>query len=244
MRLLIDIGNSRLKWRVAAGQSEAEERRGAGLGIDPEKIWSGVNPTSIIIVSVAGEEADRELALWCQSKWQLDPWFAVSRSAGYGIKSGYADPLQLGNDRWVALVAARALTPQPLIVVDCGTAVTIDGVDEFGTHLGGVIMPGVDVAADALNRNTTGIEARLSEVVSPFATTTTDAVVSGALYGIAGGVERVVALFRSRLGSGAALFITGGLAPKVRPLLRFDFTHQPDLVLHGLEQIAQEEALL
>jgi type III pantothenate kinase len=246
MRLLIDIGNSRLKWRGmgdSPGVSNAVDREGPGLGVDPARIWSGVEiPASVVVVSVAGEEADRELASWCQKEWAVEPWFAVSQAEAYGIRNGYTDPSQLGNDRWVALVAARGLTLQPFIVVDCGTAVTIDGVDSQGIHQGGVIMPGVDVAADALNRNIAGIKSGLADEASPFARTTTDAVVSGSLYGIAGGIERVVDTFRSRLGREASLLITGGLAPRVLPLIRIDFSHEQDLVLLGLEQIAREEA--
>jgi type III pantothenate kinase len=143
----------------------------------------------------------------------------------------------MGADRWVALIAARALLgPKTCYVVDCGTAVTIDALAADGRHLGGVIVPGMRLMREALYRETRQIppepgEARL------FGQSTRDGVWGGALYAVASAIDGITERMSAEHGSGARL-LTGGDVETVWPCLRGEYRWEPDLIFTGLRVIA------
>jgi len=163
MKLLVDVGNSRIKWAfgadgelVAGGETvgDVEAALGAMSG-------SGQVPDAIRIANVAGADAGFRIAATLQKRFGIDPVFARSAVVGGGIRNGYSDPGQLGIDRWLALCGAYVRYKAPVCVVDAGTATTIDLVSGTGGHKGGLILPGPDLMRLALLRFT-GDLARLS----------------------------------------------------------------------------------
>jgi type III pantothenate kinase len=163
MMLLVDVGNSRVKWAfgTAAGfvaLGEARHNEGEDLRALLDAAYS---PAEIRVANVAGAEAAARLAALLHERFGIAPVFARSAASGAGVHSGYADPAQLGVDRWLAICAAFAMYRAPVCVVDAGTATTIDVVSGSGAHQGGLILPGITLMQSAL-RASTGDLARLS----------------------------------------------------------------------------------
>lgn len=163
MKLLVDIGNSRVKWAfgvedrfVASGELPR--------GIDPElgvMLEAGLSPQEIRIANVAGAEAGARIAGILEGRFRIKPVFAQSAASGAGVRTGYSDPGQLGIDRWLALCAAFSRYQAAVCVVDAGTATTLDLVSASGEHQGGMILPGLELMQTVLLRET-GDLARLA----------------------------------------------------------------------------------
>jgi type III pantothenate kinase len=164
MKLLVDIGNSRVKWAFGtAGQfvAQGEALRDDGAGLRP-LLESARVPDDIRIANVAGTEAGIRIAASLEERFRVAPVFACSAATGAGVRNGYTDAGQLGIDRWLAICAAFARYRAPVCVVDAGTATTIDIVAGSGEHQGGLILPGIALMQLALLRGT-GDLARLFE---------------------------------------------------------------------------------
>jgi type III pantothenate kinase len=139
----------------------------------------------------------------------------------------------------MAMLAAYSMTASPVIVVDCGTAVTIDLVNERGVFVGGVIMPGLNTAYQSLKADTDAVEeiSDAGTITSVSTLSTEEAVQAGVLFGLAGGIERVIrehGLSDEMDDMAASVFITGGDAGKLAPYLTIPVSLQADLVLQGL----------
>jgi type III pantothenate kinase len=163
MKLLVDVGNSRVKWAfgTAAGfvaLGEAGHNEGDGLRALFDAAYA---PAEIRVANVAGAEAAARVAARLHERFGIAPILARSAASGAGVRSGYADPAQLGVDRWLAICAAFARHRAPVCVVDAGTATTIDVVSGSGEHQGGLILPGITLMQSALLAGT-GDLARLS----------------------------------------------------------------------------------
>ena len=163
--------------------------------------------------------------------------WAKSRSAKHGVSNHYDNPEQLGDDRWSALVGARALHAGPCLVVCAGTATTIDVLDAEGHFQGGLILPGVALMGRALAANT----AQLPLAEGRFAglpRNTMDAIASGCLHAQAGAVERMYEQVAAL--PGAVCLVSGGAAGQFYELLRVPKHRVDNLVLEGLARIGQE----
>lgn len=251
MILLVDIGNSSLKWAwlddgrfrsggvlARAGQETRDLARAA---------WAEAEqPERVLVANVAGDRVRRSLTAWMTRHWKVTPEFPVAQAAACGVQNGYQEPAGLGIDRWAAMLAARQLVRGPVCVVDCGTAITLDVLDAKGVHRGGLITPGVALMRQALSQGAEGIpefssEEPLQAEASLLATNTTNAVFGGTLYAAVALIDRVTADLRAELGARMALVITGGDAPDIMPLLANKPRHVPDLVLRGLARLAESE---
>ena len=138
--VLADVGNSRIKWLIdERGQFQARGQASHGAEHWAElaaRLWGSLKrPARAIIVNVAGTEARAGLASWIWKNWAIEAEFVCSTAAACGVRNAYAEPERLGADRWVAMIAARAITGQNCCVVDCGTAITIDALAADGRHL-------------------------------------------------------------------------------------------------------------
>ena len=212
MILLIDAGNTRIKWALADSAKPGEWRAsGAVLHADIGTLadaWRGQTIERAIAANVAGAAMrDRLAALLPGSA--ID-WFASQPQLG-GMRNGYRTPAQLGCDRFAAAFGARTLEPgKAVIVATCGTATTIDAINASGNFLGGMIAPGLGLMASSLARNT----AQLPQVsasrtlAGAFADNTDDAILAGCLSAQAGAIERACQLHRAEL-----CIISGGAAP-------------------------------
>lgn len=243
MILVIDAGNSRMKWGLAGKQGWQTLGVVANneIGTLALRDWQNLpRPSRAVGVNVAGE-ATRVRIEAQLARFRLAPeWQSASAAAG-GVVNGYDRPEQLGADRWASLVAARhrivlhGTSPASAVVVNAGTAVTIDALDESGTFRGGVILPGLRLMLRALADNTNALRVPPGEY-RDFPTSTPDAVYSGAMHAVCGAIE----LMRYRLASDGAVkcFIAGGAAHEVAPFLSGAVEVVDNLVLEGVLELA------
>jgi type III pantothenate kinase len=179
------------------------------------------------------------LSQWVRRNWVIEVEFVVSTAAACGVRNAYAEPERMGADRWVAMIAARALLgPRTCYVVDCGTALTIDALAADGQHLGGVIVPGMRLMREALYRETRRIPPETGEP-RLFGQSTRDCVWGGAAYAVASAIDGITERMIVSHGPGLRL-LTGGGAEAVLPLLRDEYRLEPDLIFTGLRVIAGE----
>ncbi len=238
--LAIDAGNTRIKWAVNAGDAWS----GAGAVASSEarrvpELWKGLPRFDRAFASnVAGEAVAAELAAACAARGV--PLTVIrSQARELGVENGYRDPSQLGSDRWAALVAAHALGARDQLVVNAGTALTIDALDAAGRFLGGLIVPGPALMRRALDRGTAGL--RLTEgVFDEFAASTPDAITTGALQACAGAIERMAMAMARRGAAPQIVLLAGGAAGELATRLSLRSAIRENLVLEGLVLIARQ----
>lgn len=244
MNLLIDSGNSFVKWALASEDGLVTKGRCATMSVTClYDAWQDYEvPERVVVANVAGKRVEDEISKVASSLWQLDAEFIVASKNCCGLINSYHKPAQLGVDRWMAIVAAFQMTGGPVIVVDCGTAVTIDLTDENGLYVGGVILPGVNTAFQSLKTGTDAVEKFNvpSDPVSSAEKSTEKGVYAGILLGLAGGIERIAreqALLVARV---PVICMTGGDAEKLIPYLAVPVDLQADMVLQGLRIYTSE----
>jgi type III pantothenate kinase len=246
--LLVDIGNTRIKWARLDGERLARGKAAVHSGWRPAdyarhlfRPASGLN--GLVVSSVAGARINRALDAAAR-RAGIATWFVtVPRRAG-GVTVGYVEPWRLGVDRFAALVGAHALfAGVPLCVVGVGTALTIDLLDAAGRHRGGVIVPAPDLMVATLLRETYGIRRRAQGGAADprglFGRSTRDGIELGARYAAAALIDRAVEEGSSILGREPLVLLTGGGAGAVRAHLRSRCVGVPDLVLKGLAVLAR-----
>jgi type III pantothenate kinase len=248
--LLIDIGNTRIKWvRLEAGRVR-KARAAAYAGWTTRDyarrvFGAGSGITRVLVSSVAGTKAARALRTAARSAGIRCEFVSVPRRGG-GITVGYLEPWRLGVDRFVAAIGAHHLFPGiPLWVVGVGTAMTLDLISEDGRHKGGVIVPAPALMVDTLLARTAGIRRRAaggrSASAGLLARATRAAIHQGARYAAAALIDRAVTEGRKLLGKPPFVVLTGGESAAVRSLLESRAVGIPDLVLKGLAVLALED---
>lgn len=249
MNLVADAGNSRIKWAFAteardpvletihAGNAfygKPDERTSSLTGV-LESTWTGYpTPTRVVISNVGGDEVQESLSDWVKRHWRIAPEFVRSQASGWGVVNGYECPQALGVDRWVGLVAAYHAVKSSCCVVDGGTAVTIDAVDQQGHHIGGVIMPGLALMRGSLLEQTSRIRDTDGPGESGLGTDTGGAVASGTSFALIAGIERALAEVERVLGRKSATLVTGGDAVFISSAMSAEHKIEPNLVLKGL----------
>lgn len=243
--LLLDLGNSRVKWMLAKpghlGRQRALTLDAAGaVPVDALLAALPKRVDVIRMVSVARPARTRALARALRRATGVEPWLLHTTARAAGVRCGYREPWRLGADRWAAVIGAHHLhvPPQALCVVDIGTAMTIDFVSREGQHGGGVIMPAPALMVETLLRGTQGIRRRATPGGTGrrtlFARGTHEALVQGSRHAAAALVERALREARARFGGRPRLVITGGGAAQLLPWFTVPYAHVPDLVLRGL----------
>jgi type III pantothenate kinase len=231
--LLLDIGNSRTKWALLGPEGlgpSGARAHGGGTELLPDDI--PVVPKQVYAANVAGPQAAELLRGAVQGRWACPLVFARAVAVTGPVRNGYADCQQLGVDRWMAILAAYERCSSGVCVVDAGTATTVDLVAAGGQHLGGFILPGVDLMVRSL-MDATGELRRLDEG-SPAdetpqpATATGRAMRDGAWLATAGLVDRALGF----LGNSPQVVVTGGQGERLTGLLGARFVAA--LVLEGL----------
>lgn len=239
MILDLDVGNTRVKW-LLRNLTGGVERRGAFLCRDwpgeKKDIWSfGPDVRRVRMASVAGGITET-LQEFFQNNWRLNPEIASLVDGAGGLKCGYLQPAKLGIDRWLAMAAAWSSCQDNLLVVDAGSALTIDAVDAGGVHLGGYILPGIEMMKKALVGNTAAVrvEGGMHLALEP-GRSTVEAVGHGALLGLVGAVDMATKL-ATRQKPVAKIFLTGGDSQLLKQYLdtATAVEEKPDLVLDGL----------
>lgn len=241
--LLIDAGNTRVKWALAdAGAPLGTWRaQGAVLHGAVDELaaqWraADVAPACVLAANVAGAAVHAALAeqLAAIAPAAAIEWFASVPARG-GIVNGYRNPLQLGCDRFAAAIGAHALAPgRAIVIANCGTATTVDAVTADGIFIGGMILPGLGMMAQALARNTAQLPQIAPGTALPpvFADNTDDAILSGCLNAQAGAIEHARAAHAANAGAGC--IISGGAARYIAPALAQPARHVDNIVMIGL----------
>ncbi len=240
--LLIDIGNSRIKWRYvdAMGwrtdnpQGHAAHAEVAALAHNWHTLASAVE--AIHIANVAGPAMLAQITALVPKASTVQVLTPSDKQCG--VRNIYAEPERLGADRWAALIAAHAIHPDTAcLIVSLGTATTIDFLQADGQFAGGVILPGIATMRRSLAQST----AQLSDAVGHFtilADNTADAIKSGILHAQLGAIERIWKHAQTCADT-LQILVSGGDAALVAPLLPFTSRIEDQLVLRGLYEIAR-----
>jgi type III pantothenate kinase len=239
MILAIDAGNTRIKWglweeRGFAAQGSVLTARAPELA---DALHALARPTAAIGSSVAGAAAKAQIEQTLAA-WGVPVRWIASSPAACGVSNGYVEPAQLGADRWAALIGAHARFAEPCVVVNAGTAITIDALAADGRFLGGLILPGIELMAGALARGTAGLPQQPGRF-EPFPTSTGNAIHSGAVHAACGAIERMQRALRAAGHDQPRVVLSGGAAHLLAPHLEPTPTHAPALVLDGLIALAR-----
>ena len=244
--LVIDAGNSRMKWglRGPHGWERLGVTPNGEIGALSLRAWQDLpRPARVYGVNVAGEAARVRVESQLV-RWRLTPQWLTATDAACGVTNRYAEPSELGPDRWASLIAAwrrstsTDLFPPACVVVNAGTAVTIDALDTSGVFRGGVILPGMRLMREALVSNTAGLKVP-SGSFSPFPDNTADAIHTGSIQAICGAVEQM----RRQIDSNPAqvrCYLSGGAAPDIGPHITPPVEVVDTLVLEGVLTLAGE----
>ncbi len=243
MRLLIDIGNTRLKWGCEINgrieQTGVLDSTRLSRSVLDKGLSSIAKPKSAWVSSVGSPSSHKVLLEWLLQRYQLNAQVVKVRQAVTGFSNAYADLDALGVDRWVAAIGARECAQvKDIIIIDVGTAITIDYLTADNVFQGGVIYPGYRLMHDSLVGGTSGIKSEFFETDQIIGKTTSDCVNSGIAFGVAGAVERIVLEMQGSIGAEAQILLTGGGAQALANKATLDARYEPNLVLHGLIAIA------
>lgn len=243
--LLIDIGNSRIKWAWLTderlGKAQAADYSGwRARDFATRVIESRLGIDRILVASVAADSISDTLAAGARLAGAPAPERVITRRSACGVTIGYLEPWRLGVDRLLAMIAAHRRFPRrPVCVVAIGTAMTIDLVRADGRHCGGAIIPAPPLMVSSLLEGTSGIRRRAQGGASGrgralFGRSTRAAVEQGSRFAAAAAVDRAVSEARELVGRAPQLVLTGGGAAALQPLIRSKSLVVADLVLEGL----------
>lgn len=240
--LLLDLGNSRWKFALSQGLEIGQVEAGAYSELSALRAALQSNADqleTILLASVVDKQTTDAVTAVLHRACALPVRRISSTDRMPNLTAGYLKLEQLGVDRLLAMVAARARTRRPLCVVDAGTAVTVDFVDAGGLHLGGFILPGYRLFRECLLANTSIPRDAQVDEAALLGRDTPTAVALGARYSVAGLVERFStgsgALFP---GQEVQIFVGGGDAGAISGLLPGACIRLDELVLQGLAVVA------
>ena len=240
--LLLDLGNTRWKLGIATADELGPVSSGAyddadGIEVALANIDGSID--RLLVASVAGPAIGQPLIGELERRLGLAAHVVDSTQPMPNVRTGYRRPEQLGVDRLLAMVAARAHTELPFCVIDAGTAVTLDFVSADGQHLGGFILPGVRLFRDCLLTNTSIPRDEAVHDDDVLGRDTPTAVALGARYAVSGIVENFLSGSRALFpGREVEVVIGGGDADQFTPLLPQPCSKLEHLVLRGLAVIA------
>jgi type III pantothenate kinase len=247
MMLLVDIGNTRVKWATFADGRLGPQRAAAydrWTELDwQHELFGAATAERVLAVTVAGAPSRAALVAAARGAGVTDVAFVTSTMSQAGLRNAYPQPHLLGADRWVAAIGGYHLARGACCVVDIGTAATIDAVDASGQHLGGFIVPGPGLMVRSLHVGTSDLAAHTAASAGGadalFATNTRDAIERGCHVALAALVDRACAQLTLQAGVVPRLYCTGGGSALVLPWVLTAHESVPDLVLRGLARIAQ-----
>lgn len=263
--LLVDAGNSRIKWALAdaSGRSLAAgvfahggagSERDSGMSTDPG--WSSLPgpPASAWISNVAGAAIAAHIDTLIEHAWPGLPRTTIgARARQCGVANCYREPARLGSDRWAAMIGAHAaFAGEDLLIATLGTATTLEALKRDGTFTGGLIAPGLSLMMRSLGEHTAQLPTLTADPARTiggdvsahrwFATDTPRAISAGSLLAQVGLVERAWQELSQAWGTPVRLVLSGGAADALAHALSVPHTRHDSLVLTGLALIAVEGA--
>jgi type III pantothenate kinase len=235
MILLLDVGNTRVKWAwleyLEIAPSGAVAHDATHRSWQGEIEADGHRPSRIVVANVAGPAFAAALTLWSRAHYAVEPEFVLARGRLLGVTNGYRRPAALGVDRWLALIAAWRSAPRPTLVVNSGTALTVDALDGTGRHHGGLILPGVQMLGESRAPWATGAELRPDRALEGLPSDPVPLTLAAL-------ADRALGAFAATTGTAPRFILTGGDAHVLEPYLSQPAEIVPDLVLTGLAIVA------
>lgn len=237
MILAIDIGNTRSKWAIFGVDGVMQD---FGVAFNEKlaetalpEVWRACS--KVLVANVAGEQAVEKLKAYLAPLALTIHW--VKSTAQFGVlKNSYDDPVKLGVDRWAALIGAHDSTNAPCLVVNAGTALTVDAIDQ-NIFIGGVIAPGLHMLHSAFIKNTAAVDAA-GGGYQAFPKNTQNAAYTGALLAMAGAAAAMYAELEKTAHQAPVCIVTGGdgklLIPTLKQSFQIDAIDDESLVLRGL----------
>ncbi len=262
MEILLDIGNRRIKWAKSVDMPELMS--GKYTPAKQESLYHVINlatgdvaselnrqfrtepkPDSVWVSCTRGAVAIPEIEKVCRVCWDIQPKFVGPTDYKSGIKNGYLDPRQLGVDRWLAMIAARYFIPdRPMLVIDAGTAITIDFINATGLFEGGVIVPGLMTIMESLNQRaglpSVDVDITGKEHVTLENQDTHSAIANGVLHTAVSAIESAIAQYKKKFGNHLKVVITGGDATLINRILKYQIMELPVLPLVGLFLVTRD----
>ena len=236
MNLLLDLGNSQLKWAVYDNTTLITQGKSLPHNaLTPKQLtqlWRDLQPAKIGISCVGKTHLLHCIESVIDNLWgdTVLRFHAQTQAHAFDVQNGYFQPEKLGVDRWLALIAARQKNQTHTCIVDCGTAITVDILNAQGQHEGGLICAGLKLMQNALACHTADLPFSSQASSIGLAKETTAAIYSGTVFAACGLIERVMAMQPEN----TILFLTGGDAPLIAPQLNYPCTIETALVLQGL----------
>lgn len=239
--LLLDVGNSRCKWALV--ENGVWMRQGVLENGELERLPAVIGEipasTRVLVSNVAGDTVAVKLREYLATV-QSGPEFIHAEAERCGVRNGYRTPQQLGSDRWAALIAAHHRVAGACLVVNCGTATTIDALSAEGEFLGGLILPGLSLMLRSLSANTAQLAEQTGSLLD-FPCDTADAMLSGAVRATQGAILQQLDLLQQRAGTVRCL-LSGGASSMVKQGLSVPSEYDEHVVLHGLQILGESEA--
>ncbi|MFD2167268.1 type III pantothenate kinase [Thalassotalea euphylliae] len=238
MNLLIDVGNTRAKYCLFEQQTLSEIETIASDAINPAWLKRRFAHVQSVVMANVGNKALNELVNeWCDS-CNIPFTLALSEAERFGVISGYDNPRQLGVDRWLTLLACYQLFPQQAcLIVDVGTATTVDYLDKSGVHHGGWILPGIDMMLDAVTAKAVDVHGQRSSIQAlSLGTNTNDNINAAAMAATVGLVEQAESTIEKKGHQVEQVILTGGNGSIVSQLLDREHALIPQLVFYGLSR--------
>ncbi len=236
MILLLDLGNSRLKWACWVEKQLAQSH---AVAYDSENLfyqqvhhqWSAFSKVEAVLVSsVANKDIEAMLFKLAAGLWPEVVWHKASAQPQNGnLCNAYTQPEKLGVDRWLVMLAVNHYYSGSSMVVDLGTAMTIDYISAQGQHLGGLICPGLALMMQSLEQGTATLSKMEINYDMFLADSTADAIGAGLIYAMVGAIEKVYQQYVPE-----NLVLCGGDARVIGQKLSLSHSFDQDLVLKGL----------
>lgn len=238
MIIEVDCGNTRAKWRLDGGDVFSHDYSQSLL---ESTLVEAIRQNSVSKLRVANVKHHcfiDQLEAFCNSI-NVPMSFARTSRHTAGVTNSYVDVSRMGVDRWLAVVAAYARCNGPCVIVDAGTALTVDCVGADGKHFGGLIVPGKKLLLEALNQRTSKVLFPPDKAMGclKLGRSTEEAVYNGIAHMLAGTVNESVARFETHLGLRPLVFVAGGDAKELMPSLHVEFEEWPNIVLDGLRYV-------
>lgn len=246
MILELDLGNTCAKWRIASGSGAAVARGVADIadwfaGRFPESWYLGVE--RVRIASVLAQTTENDLIEKIKAEYSVPVQIARATSNCCGVTNAYMNCERLGVDRWLAVIAAYKLSGGAAMIVDVGTALKIDAVDDAGHHLGGYILPGPKLMEGSLLQDTDRVRFESDQPIQSVALgrDTRSCVQHGIAAALVGAVMVAVQQFKIVIGWQPHIYLTGGFGELLKEHLSeagvSDIRFEADLVLDGLRWV-------
>ena len=245
LHLLIDVGNSQIKIAIWNGDTLSKRNSCTQNNLSSTiSRYKTIDIKKIFFVSVISSEANREISTKLHKTFSIKPIQLKATRSLMGVRNGYKKPSQLGDDRWCAVVGGYNIIKKPLMLVDCGSAISIDFVNSNAKHEGGYILSGFEGYGNSFQHTHKLKNLKIKKINlrtrKSIAKETSDALVKGYLFMVISSIERMYKEFATDIGCKPNLIITGPYSKEIFLHSSLKVKFEPDFVLKCLGVISTE----